>query len=289
MITNTGLHENGLIAVERLGNILRLGDVPSRALVKGAAASLNALPVSRVLSASGTIQNMLGFRVWEYGFSASKKREQALHQLASMPALAQFFTLHPNGYVRESALRAFRGVPASPSLLAMIAVRLNDWAGPVRKAALQCMKAFIEEVDPAVVVTMGIDMHGRWCDWARWSPEEAACMNELFACPVVQKQLALQFATRLDGPLPITLRHFLRQPALDTALPMLACKAQLAGVRAVALQVILWGHASWQTGTRREWINKPYGISRSVPVLAQRDVLVSADRNALIGTGLRDK
>lgn len=289
MITNAALPEDVLVALDRLGNSLRVGGVLSQRLVDEAVAALNTLPVLRTISEIYSIQRKLGFYDWENHNSEYEKRERALHLLVCMPALAQVFTFHSNGYVREAALHALTDVPCSSFMLAILAVRLNDWVAPVRQAAVQCVEALSGRIDPAIVAAFGIELCGRWHEWSRWSPEQAACIESLFVQSAVHEQLVVQFAVRRSGPLPTALRYFLRKPGLDAALPMLARTAQVAGVRAIAVLVLLRGHARWQTGTRRQWLNKPHGISRTMPVLAQRDIEVSVDRHELISAVLCDK
>lgn len=61
MITNTALPEDVLVALDRLGNSLRLGGVPSQRLVDEVVAALNTIPVLRIISEIYSIQRKLGF------------------------------------------------------------------------------------------------------------------------------------------------------------------------------------------------------------------------------------
>ncbi|MBV1832117.1 hypothetical protein HNW77_16550 [Komagataeibacter sp. AV436] len=270
-----------------LGQCLLAGTAPPTALVAACVARLDGLPAAQVVTASVRIRNALC--CFYYPRNPEQDRRRICGVLATMPMLAQVLILHRDGHVREAALNALVTVPRSPFMLAALAMRLNDWAGPVRTAAAWCAGRLFAQVAPDVAVAMGLALRAGWQDWMRWAPAQAACMDQLFARPAVRVQLVARFATACDGALAVTLRSFLRTPLLDAALPMLAAMARQAGVRATALQVLLWGQARWKTGTRREWVNKSLGLDRPVPELARRDVRQPVDRNALIAMALQDR
>ncbi|QHC34818.1 hypothetical protein [Komagataeibacter xylinus] len=270
-----------------LGQCLLAGISPPTALVAASVAGLDALPAEQILTASVRIRNALC--CFYYPVDSEKDRRLICGVLATMPMLAQVLTLHRDGYVREAALKALVTVPRSPFMLAALAMRLNDWAGPVREAAARCAGRLFPQVAPDIAVAMGLALRASWQDWTRWAPAQAACMDQLFTRPSVRVLLVARFATACDGPLAVTLRYFLRTPLLDVALPMLASMARQASVRATALQVLLWGQARWKTGIRQEWVNKSLGLNRPAPELTRRNVTLPVDRNALIATALLDR
>ncbi|MGY6768135.1 hypothetical protein [Komagataeibacter sp. NFXK3] len=270
-----------------LGQCLLAGTRPPIALVAACVAGLDGLPAVQVVTASVRIRNALC--CFYYPVDPEQDRRLICGVLATMPMLAQVLILHRDGHVREAALNALATVPRSLFMLAALAMRLNDWAGPVREAAARCAGRLFLQVAPDVAVAMGLALRGHWQEWTRWAPAQAACMDRLFARPAVRVQLVARFATACDGSLGVTLRAFLRTPLLDAALPMLAGMARQASVRATALQVLLWGQARWKTGIRREWVNRSLGLNRPAPVLARRDISLPVDRNALIASALHDR
>lgn len=287
--TGTTLPTPVATALERMGHRLRTESFPSLGFVDETVAMLDTLPAEYAIETFGVIQSSLGFRHAQYGQIGIEDSRRSLDQLLRMPALAQIFIFHTNGYVREAALRVLTRAPRSPFMLASLVMRLNDWAAPVRLAAMRCADSLFAQADPEVAATMGIALRGRWYEWTRWSVEQLRCVNSLFARASVQECLANCFLTKLDGPLATTFRYFLRGSALDLALPMLATKARQASVRATALQVMLWGQVRWKSGSRREWVDKSSGISRIVPLITRRDLPVPVARNDLIAAALRDR
>ena len=69
-----------------------------------------------------------------------ERRDGVLPTLARAATLnfAWLFLFHPSGYIREAALDSIVTPPTSAFFFAALAWRLNDWAGPVRKAAERC-------------------------------------------------------------------------------------------------------------------------------------------------------
>lgn len=271
-----------------LGQCLLAGIAPPPALVAACVARLDGLPAAQVVTASVRAGQALCCFCYPVT-DPRKDRRRICGVLATMPMLAQVLIVHRDGHVREAALNALATVPRSPFMLAVLAMRLNDWAAPVREAATRCAGRLFLQVAPDVAVTMGLALRGSWQDWTRWAPAQAACMDLLCARPAVRVQLVARFATVCDAPLGVTLRYFLRTPLLDAALPMLAAMARQASVRATALQVLLWGQARWKTGTRQEWVDKSLGLARPAPELARRNVTLSVDRKILIATALHDR
>jgi hypothetical protein len=59
--------------------------------------------------------------------------------------------------------------------------------------------------------------------------------------------------------------------------------------RAVALKAMLNGEFMWVTHYERQWVDKRYGITRRVPVLARRTIRRPAPVDVLIRQGAADR
>jgi HEAT repeat protein len=74
-----------------------------------------------------------------------------LARLSDRWAVLTIAAMHRSGYVREAALRQLAAAP-SGKLLPILLIRLNDWVGPVRRAAEGAVEALRRAPDPEALV-----------------------------------------------------------------------------------------------------------------------------------------
>jgi hypothetical protein len=191
--------------------------------------------------------------------------------LAANPNFAWLFLFHPNGYIREAALDSIVKPPTSAFFFAALAWRLNDWAGPVRKAAERCAMRVMNRTDAGVAANAALYLLDRRHAWARWGDERQA-LDGVFERKDVIAVLATLLQEHPTGPLATSLRHALRYPNIDEELPRIALSAIQPSVRAVAYQCLISGKAAWPVGFEWIWVDKVYGRRRRVPRLATRDL-----------------
>lgn len=184
---------------------------------------------------------------------------------------AWLFLFHPSGYVREAALDCINSPPTSPFFFSALAWRLNDWVGPVRKAAERCAKRVLHRTASDVAANAALYLLDRRHAWGRWSHEWQA-LDGVFERKDVIAALAALLQERSTGPLATSLRHALRYPNIDEHLPSIAASAVQPSVRAAASQCLVSGKATWSLGFEWAWIDKVYGLRRRVPKLATRDI-----------------
>lgn len=191
--------------------------------------------------------------------------------LSQTPRLAWMFIFHRDGRLREAALRQIGGGLESPFLVAAVALRLNDWAAPVRAAARACAERTFPQTQASVLARAMPFLMSRRDHWRRWN-EEPAILAASLARPDVAAALADLFRTGEFGGLARAFRQALRQPGIDRYLLDLASRARQPAVRAMALEALIDGQASWIEGFERQWIDKVYGKSRLRPVFERRPV-----------------
>lgn len=140
----------------RIGETLRIGALEPSEL-RAAIADLAALPPEAVAAAGKAIVDTV--RLWhqpqggpDRGFQPiAARRKSDRERLAEMPDLRHLFLFHEDGYLREEALHAFDEGAGSRFFLAAIVYRLNDWAPPVRAAALACSVRVLSKTDPRIL------------------------------------------------------------------------------------------------------------------------------------------
>jgi hypothetical protein len=74
------------------------------------------------------------------------------------PFHAPVLMFNRSGYVREAALKALSQLPDTPFFLAALVWRLNDWVGPVRRAAEDCATRELPRLSTRTIV----GSHDRW-------------------------------------------------------------------------------------------------------------------------------
>ncbi len=208
--------------------------------------------------------------------------------MAADPRYAWIFLFHFNGRVREAALDALVDPPATPFAFAAIALRLNDWAQPVRAAAVRCAERLFPRTAPDLSAWTALALVDKAFEWGRWG-EERQALDAVFANPEVAARVAPLFLTRANGPLAARLRRLLRYPGFDGDLPNLARAAVQPSVRATALKCLIDRKVSWPVGHEWRWIDKTYGWRQRILLLDSRPLVVDQDVDTLIRQGLADR
>lgn len=285
-------------SLSAFGDRLVSGPAPDSASLEQVLAHLGDLPAEAVSRASYEINAAMGLG-WPR--SARTKLNGVLDLLrpaapppserelmAADPRYAWLFLFHSNGRIRETALDVLADPPATPFAFAAIAFRLNDWAEPVRAAAVRCAERLFPLASPELTARTAIDLVDKAFKWQRWGQERQA-LDAVFANPEVAARVAPLFMTRASGPLATRLRQLLRYPGFDGDLAGLARGAVQPSVRATALKCLIDRKASWPVGLGWKWIDKAYGVRQRIVLTDSRDLAVDQDPEALIRQGLADR
>lgn len=211
-----------------------------------------------------------------------------LDQLERQPSLKYLFIFHADGRIREAALQKMIEPLPSPFIFAAVAWRLNDWAAPVRKAAVECGRRTFPVTANDVIAGAATELLAREGSWRRWRRERTV-LDEAFGRPDVAVHIAGRIAGMRTGPAATVLRHALRRDWLDRHLQRLSREAFQPGVRSLALQALIDGHSSRQTGFDWQWVDKTMGIRRYIPTFELRPLAEGAPRKAMIMAGLLDR
>jgi len=111
---------------------------------------------------------------------------------------------------------------------------------------------------------------------------------ETLARPDWVQELAALFEKTTEIP-SSALRTAFRFGLLDNHLLSISLTAKRPEFRAVALKAMLDGEVTWLKHYERHWVDKRYGITRRVPVLARRAVPRPAPVDVLIRQGAADR
>lgn len=179
---------------------------------------------------------------------------------------------HADGRLRERALGQLHGGARSPFFFAAIALRLNDWATPVRAAAVACAERVFPRTDPAIVIEAAFFLLRQRHEWIRWSSIETGPLDRALQRPDVAERLAGQLCAVRGGPVGRLLRSALRGPGFDQWLPQLATQALHPDIRRVALQALIERGVRWPDRREKRWVDKSMGRYRIVWTYASRDI-----------------
>jgi len=204
------------------------------------------------------------------------------------PDYAWLFLFHPNGHIREAALRHISTPPRSPFFLSALAWRLNDWVGQVRQAARHCIERIGAGLSPEVAAETGLYLLSRRLIWGRWR-DEAQTLSLILAREDVIAAIADRLRTRTNGPMAACLRNALQHPGIDRHLPALAARAIQPSVRAIAYQCLISGKAPWPIGHEWIWVDRVYGLRRRIPKFETRELRRDHAAATYVADGLRDR
>jgi hypothetical protein len=203
------------------------------------------------------------------------------------PAQAPAFMFNRSGYVREAALKAINQLPDTPFFLAALVWRLNDWVGPVRRAAQDCANRELPRLSIRTIVATAPFLLERMPHWGRWGSPPAIILDAL-ARPECVHGLEVHFLRSAEMSAG-ALRGAMRFGLLDHELWWISRRAMRPEFRATALKAIINGEVTWVTHYQRQWVDKVYGITRRVPVLARRTIPRPASLDTLIRQGAADR
>lgn len=118
----------------------------------GGALSGDALDALRRILARATPDELLRFESdgrSEYGWWFPWHGLDPRQLIHAAPAIRMLATFHPNGYVREGAVRALRG---ESDALPFLLLRLNDWVEPVAASARQAVEECLTSASAAAIL-----------------------------------------------------------------------------------------------------------------------------------------
>lgn len=264
-----------------------VGDVLPRAI-----AGLAALPptaISQVASKVGHAAKLYHRYPGQGSFlDIFRKRLNDKEQLLRFPDLKFLFLFHFDGRLREAAVQRIADGLPSPFFFAAMAVRLNDWVEPVRRAALASAARCFPKTNPDVVAAAAEALLLRQDSWGRWGNERQA-VDAAFERPDVAESLAVRIANSTTGPSSRILRKALRAGAMDVHLERLAKEAKQPSVRALAVQALADGKATWQSGWQYKWIDKSMGMRTRVPQIEERALTIEVDRTRIVQAAAGDQ
>ncbi len=250
---------------------------------------LNALPPSSIVGAISAVRRSFPsfwsdptYHPPKWNELQNSRRHTHETALTHSPHLAWIFLLHGDGFIREAALAAIPEAPRSPFCFTALTYALNDSVPEVRAAAKAAAQRHFPETSGANIVDACEFLFEQRRILRRWGLKEPSVLSDALR----RKDVLLLMRDRVmttAARRPVTLlNEILRDSALDGSLMDLATGAALAPVRARALQTLLRREARHHTGYTREWIDKRYGLERSVPAFESRALDVAFDEDALL-------
>jgi hypothetical protein len=283
------LRDQSILSADLRQRLERIGTKLSKGLavdgeIETMVGLLGELSPAAITRAEGEIANAAQLWRWQEPgagslfvlFGARRSHAQLLQRHDNLKYL---FLFHRDGRVRETALRKIvEGLPG-PFFVAAIAWRLNDWAAPVRTAALACAQRTFPSTSDIIVARAALGLHLRKNNWGRWNSEREI-LEEALARPVVAQHLAGLLINSRTGPASRVLREAMRSDALDRHLETIARTAAQPAVRASAVRMLLSGEAVWHEGFESKWIDKSMALRRRVATVGRRKIrqVVSPDR-----------
>ncbi|HEX2656441.1 MAG TPA: hypothetical protein VHN11_22705, partial [Xanthobacteraceae bacterium] len=208
--------------------------------------------------------------------------------LLRTPELKELFIFHRDGRLREAALNLFHDGLSSSFFVTALVLRGNDWVQEVRIAAAACARRVLPKTAPDIVAAALLVLLDRMWQWRRWG-DEAVIIDAALSRPDVASRLAEKLRLARTGPTARLLRRALHQPTLDAHLLALSQTAFAPAVRAVALQAMIEGHASWRVGVEYRWIDKSMGKRVIVPKFETRSIHPLYPRELAILQGAQDR
>ena len=213
----------------------------------------------------------------------SQTPEQAIK---SDPLIALLFVHSHDGRLREVAVRSMPVEDADTAAHTALLLRCNDWVPQVRTVAIDRLRDHAPNLSQAALAKLVVFALARVGIWQCGGAEALAVLKD---CPRWLSAMEESFATQADGPLMHVLKRQILESTLDHALNRLARSARSPIVRSTASECVLTEHVRWKSGYTRQWINKPMGISRRVPIFEERDLEIDPrDCAAVIRAGARD-
>jgi len=111
------------------------------------------------------------------------------------------FLVPRDGRLREAASRKLSGGLPTPFVFAAVALRLNDWAAPVQKAAIQCASRCFPFTNRDIVALAATVLLIRQVSWKRWSGEREALDEAFGRSDVAEHLIGLLIRGNWSAPL----------------------------------------------------------------------------------------
>ncbi len=278
--------------LERIGHQVQAGRI-RRIDLHRCLASMYQLPASAIVRAASDIN--YAAKLWTYYSRRSVWtavlnlfRADDFTLLKRTPGLEYLFLFHSNGYLREAALGKISGPVKAPFLFAALTYRLNDWAEPVREAAVQCAKRVFPLTDANIIADAALYLLSQKALWQR-GQAEITVLDATMSRPDVVECLVSRLLNATIGTPSRVLLASLRDEAIDPYLDVLSLKAVQPSVRATALSVLIKSQAKWAVGYDRQWIDKSMGQFRRTRRFESRTVAHNLNLDSLIEQGASDR
>jgi len=175
-----------------------------------------------------------------------------------------------DGFRREKALRTLSGGARNCFLFALVVRKLNDWGPQVREAARDVLPLIAECSDPEIIVDVLFITLPYWNSWGRMGDREKDILMKIILMEKVTESLKKRLIYSTSGPVATVFMQAGRINALDAFLTEIAESSVQPTLRAKAYRCLFESKFVWAEGMTWQWIDKAYGIRRSVPVLKER-------------------
>ncbi|MCS3430263.1 hypothetical protein [Klebsiella sp. BIGb0407] len=214
-------------------------------------------------------------RAIRYAISSSlqsARSSRARFNHVTMGSLRWLDICSADGFRREAALRTLSGGAPGSFLFALVVRRLNDWVPQVREAARDALPLLAEYSDPEIIVDVLFAIFPCWSSWGRMGDAEKNTLLHILLTEKVAESLTRRLISSTQGPAARVFMQAGRTTALDAFLTEIAGSAVQPSLRAKAYRCQFERRFVWAEGVTWQWIDKAYGIKRSVPVLKERRI-----------------
>lgn len=194
-----------------------------------------------------------------------------------------------DGYKRERTIRALVGAAPNAFFFLMLLRRLNDWVPQVRLAAREKLLEIARATEVEFVVAALCSALVSWSSWGRIDCLDRQVILQLVSEKSVAQALIAKLISSGAGPMPSLFAQLGRTGILDDQLDTIASSAKIPGVRARAYRALFESRIIWIEGRKRVWTDLRYCKERSVPIIAQRTVVVTISILELLIKSAQDK
>ncbi len=221
-------------------------------------------------------------------YAANMYHRNDLTTLKEHPALCVLFLFHGSGHVRQEALsRLPADAATSPIVLFALMRRLNDWALPVRQAAIIAFDRLAKHLEPRDIALL-LPKLAR--DMLEYSRAENPVFKLVFRdTNAGQEAMIYWLGTARQGPAARIMARLLQGNSLDAHLMHFARSAAHPHVRQIAAKALLTGQAEWHEGWQRVPVDKSLGQFRMTAKIGTRALSVGAPAKGFVTALAHDK